>query len=63
MQTKKSRKSAIGQTFATKKCGSAIVLEKLWPNRIKIKFLNTGAVKKVQLTNLTRGLVLTMPRS
>lgn len=36
METKKSRKSAIGQTFAKKKCGSAIVLEKLWPR------FNTG---------------------
>lgn len=57
MQTKKLRKSRIGQTFATNKCGLVIVLEKLGRNKIKIKFLNTGSVKEVQLSNLVRGLV------
>lgn len=57
MQNKKSRKSLIGKTFTTNKCGLVIVLEKLGPNKIKIKFLNTGSVKEVQLSNLVRGLV------
>lgn len=57
MQTKKSRKSLIGQTFTTNKCGLVIVLEKLGPNKIKIKFLNTGSIKEVQPSNLVRGLV------